>query len=282
MANISFNDAKYKRTVNELGFVALIDGMPVHIKEHGIPGPEQAIIEAARVSYGGGAPRPVQADVNLLKYLYSHEHMTPFEMITLKFMIKAPIFTARQWMRHRTGSFNEISGRYSELETEFYTPRDSDIREQSKVNKQGSGEVLSDEQIKLFKGKLAIAYDTVAQLYEETLKMGIARETARIILPVATYTEFYWSVNLRNLLHFLELRKAKDAQYDIREYATAIYDILKEYCPYVVEAFDNYNTNSVTLFANEIEAMRTGDTSKLTPRELNDYNAKVKKINGEK
>lgn len=264
------------RSIGDHGFVELIDVMP-RLTDGSPMGAESAVVQAARVSHGvaaSNATRSLATDRALLRYLFRNAHMTPFEMITLKFCIKAPLFTARQWMRHRTGSFNEQSARYSVVETEFYLP---EMAAQSSTNKQGSGCTMEDSES--IRDDIRASYAVSEATYERSIGRGVARELARVALPEGRYTVFYWSVNLRNLFHFLSLRAAPDAQSDIREYANAILGILKEYCPHSVQAFMDYSFESLTLSSHDIAAIKTGQVPhEMSAREVADLNRKMEAL----
>src|SRR5574343_240560 len=213
--------------VLDKGFVRLVDSM----------GNDSSVVQAARVSYGDGT-KSVSDDKALIRYLMRHKHTSPFEMVIFKFHIKCPIFVMRQLIRHRTASVNELSGRYSVMKDEFYVPDPLNIATQSSDNKQGRGTALEyakaiDSQ-ESFKTEAIHSFD----LYNKRLDEDMARELARINLPLSTYTEFYWQMNLHNLLHFLRLRMDKHAQLEIREYANVIFDIVKTICPESVSAFE--------------------------------------------
>ena len=221
------------------GFIELLDHM----------GSDSAIADAARVSYKGA--KKMMADSNLIRYLMRNKHTSPFEMCELKFHIKLPIFVARQWVRHRTASINEISARYTELPSDFYVP--SDVKSQSERNKQGSGGPLKDQ------GVQTELYDSMCESfrdYSHNLHVGMAREQARIVLPLGTYTEWIWKCDLRNIFHFLSLRLDEHAQWEIREYAKEIYKMVQKLFPVSCAAFDDYILNSVTLSAKEILIMQ--------------------------
>lgn len=256
------------------GYVSLIDVMPRLVDD--VMGADAAVVQAARASYGKGTKIPTLADINLLRYLFRHSHMTPFEMIVLKFGIKAPIFTARQWMRHRAGSFNEQSARYSKIPMEFYLPEQVMVQDIS--NKQKSGEAASDEQKLSFLDITSAAYETAAAAYEENLREGVSRELSRIVLPEGRYTTFYWTVNLRNLFHFLELRMSEAAQDNIQEYSKAIFEILKLYCPYSTKAFEDYSLNMLKLTALEVRALTSNATEEMSEREKAEWKDKSKKF----
>jgi thymidylate synthase (FAD) len=228
------------------GFVRLIDVM----------GDDAAIVQAARVSYGSGTKKVLE-DRGLIRYLLRHAHTTPFEMVEFKFHVKLPIFVARQWIRHRTANVNEYSGRYSEMKDEFYTPNPNDIRPQSVLNKQGRSddtlpEGMADQAANAFKAGQDEAY---AQ-YQEFLEQGIAREIARINLPVSNYTEWYWKIDLHNLFHFLRLRIDSHAQYEIRVFAEAIAELVKPFVPHAWEAFEDYVLNAHRMTAPELKVMK--------------------------
>ena len=211
------------------GFVRLVDSM----------GGDNAIVQAARVSYGKGTSK-VSQDRGLIRYLMRHRHTTPFEMVEFKYHCKMPIFVARQWVRHRTANINEYSLRYSEARDEFYFPDPNNIEFQSSVNKQGRmGEV--DEQLK----KKVQAYfkeisDRSFEIYCELNEAGVARELARAILPVNLYTEWYWKNDLHNLLHFIGLRSDGHAQYEIRVFSDAMASFVKKVAPFAWEAYQDY------------------------------------------
>jgi len=213
-----------------VGFVRLIDYM----------GGDESIVQAARVSYGKGT-KTVHEDRGLIRYLMRHQHTTPFEMVEFKFHVKLPIFVARQWIRHRTANVNEYSGRYSVMKDEFYIPEHKAIHFQSNRNKQGRSEV--DVPPELRQKVLDILLASQRQMYseyEQMLESEIARELARINLPLSLYTEWYWKIDLHNLFHFLKLRMDAHAQYEIRVYGEAIAEITKKVVPMAWEAFEDY------------------------------------------
>ncbi len=227
------------------GFVRLIDYM----------GDDNAIVQAARVSYGEGT-RQVSQDRGLIRYLMRHSHTTPFEMVELKFHIKLPIFVARQWIRHRTANVNEYSGRYSVMKEEFYVPDIDQVRPQSTLNKQGrSDERLENDQagrvLEMFRESQKRSY----QEYEEMLGYDLAREIARNNLPLSLYTEWYWKIDLHNLFHFLRLRLDSHAQYEIRVYAEAMAEIVKEIVPFAWEAYEDYTLYARKFSRSELRAI---------------------------
>jgi thymidylate synthase (FAD) len=212
------------------GFVRLVDYM----------GGDESIVQAARVSYGKGT-KTVNEDRGLIRYLMRHMHTTPFEMVELKFHCKLPIFVARQWIRHRTANVNEYSGRYSVMKDEFYVPEQDAIHFQSLRNKQGRS--TDDVPPELLQRVLDILTGDQRQAfshYEEMLEGDISRELARINLPLALYTEWYWKIDLHNLFHFLHLRIDPHAQYEIRVYGEAMAEITKKVAPLAWEAFEDY------------------------------------------
>ena len=212
------------------GFVRLVDYM----------GGDARIVAAARVSFSAGT-KTVREDKALIGYLLRNEHTSPFEQVVLTFHCKMPIFVARQWIRHRTARVNEMSGRYSTMRNEFYLPETDQLRTQSRTNKQGrSDEDLSAEEkqqvLEMLNKNQVAAYES----YERLLGAGLARELARINLPLSTYTEWYWQIDLRNLFHFLNLRLSAHAQYEIRKYAEVMVGITRKVAPVAYEAFEEH------------------------------------------
>jgi thymidylate synthase (FAD) len=229
------------------GFVRLVDYM----------GDDAAIVQAARVSYGDGT-RKVREDRGLIRYLLRHAHTSPFEMCELKLHVKLPIFVARQWIRHRTANVNEISARYSVLDREFYMPRPEDLAVQAKSNKQGRGSALTEEQAAQVLGLLRRdadqAYDTYQGLMTD---FDLARELARVNLSVGMYTQWYWKVDLHNLLHFLRLRLHPHAQYEIRVYGEVIGQIVADWVPLAWEAFQDYRLGGTFLSSAGLDVVRS-------------------------
>jgi len=229
------------------GFVRLIDYM----------GSDAAIVQAARVSYGAGT-KQVRQDRGLIRYLLRHQHTSPFEMVEFKFHCKMPIFVARQWIRHRTASVNEYSLRYSRALEEFYLPEPEMIRKQSASNRQGRDEETISPELQAKVLQILKSHNQQAwQDYEEMQQLEIARELARIHLPVSLYTEWYWKINLHNLLHFLKLRLDPTAQYEIRVYAEKIADIVKRAVPITWEAFEDYVLHAATFSRLERQLLQT-------------------------
>ena len=250
--------------------VRLVDTMPRIIERNSI-GLDSAVVQAARVSYGKGTKK-VSSDKGLIRYLLRHQHTTPFEMVDFKFHIKVPIFIARQWMRHRAGTFNEISGRYSEIQSEWYAP--DEARHQSVKNKQGSGISMESS----YWDEYMMGCEIQNNLYKELLDEGVSKEIARIGLPQSMYTEFYWKVNLHNLLKFIQLRSHSTAQEEIRNYADEIKNIITPLCPSTIEAFDNYVINSITLSEEEIESIRELKPFRGSEREKDEYVNKIEEL----
>lgn len=250
--------------VLDTGFVRLVDYM----------GNDAAVVQAARVSYGRGT-KSVSDDRNLIRYLMRHHHTTPFELAVAKFHVRAPIFVTRQWFRHRTASINEYSARYSVLEREFYFPRPEHMAAQSSTNRQGRDAVLPPEQAE---AALAILRDDASRAYDHYLHLmnadeegqpidpsraGLARELARMNLPVNVLTQFYWQANLWNLLHFLKLRADPHAQMEIRAYADAMLRIVESWVPLTFEAFADYMRDAVHISGpglRVVKAMLNGET----------------------
>lgn len=246
---------------------------PIEVLDHGFirvidyMGDDSSIVQSARVSYGKGTKK-ISNDKGLIKYLMRHRHSTPFEMCEIKFHIKLPIFIARQWIRHRTANVNEYSARYSILDKEFYIPSAENLAAQSSINNQGRGDALTDDEasnvIQILKKDAEQTYSNYETLLNESSdgniidesKSGIARELARMNLTLNTYTQWYWKIDLNNLLHFLALRADDHAQYEIRVYADAMLDIVKKWVPLTYEAFEDYRIGGTELSAKEVNLMR--------------------------
>ena len=228
--------------VLDRGFVRMIDYM----------GGDEAIVQAARVSYGEGTKKVLE-DRGLIRYLMRHRHTTPFEMVEFKFHVKLPIFVARQWIRHRSANVNEYSGRYSIMKEEFYLPQPDDIQRQSERNKQGrSEELVSPEVQQKFIEYLNDAQKDSYDRYLGFIEQGIARELSRINLPLSLYTEWYWKIDLHNLFHFLKLRLDEHAQMEIREYAKVMSEMVRGVCPMAWEAFRDYSLTGETFSGPEL------------------------------
>ncbi|MFO7850439.1 MAG: FAD-dependent thymidylate synthase [Spirochaetia bacterium] len=259
-------DKEY-RVLNK-GFVRLVDYL----------GSDERIVQAARVSYGAGT-KTYREDRGLIDYLLRNEHTSPFEQVVLTFHVKMPIFVARQWVRHRTGRLNEISGRYSVMEQEFYVPEGEDLSLQSTDNKQARSEEtlgakVQDEVCALIEGQQKDIY----RGYERLLNLGLAREVARINLPLSLYTQWYWQMDLHNLFHFLKLRMHPHAQLEIRRYAEKIWELVKIVCPLASEAFENHVLGGRSFSARELDALRKmtgGDECPLAGKERERFYEKL-------
>ncbi|WP_323036343.1 FAD-dependent thymidylate synthase [Pararhodobacter sp.] len=231
------------------GFVRAIDYM----------GDDSAIVQAARVSYGAGT-KHVQNDEGLIRYLMRHWHSTPFEMCEVKLHVKLPVFVARQWIRHRTANVNEYSARYSILDREFYIPEPAQLAAQSVVNNQGRGEVLQGEEaarvLALLKSDAAQMYDNYESMLSQDGQQGLARELARMNLPMNIYTQWYWKTDLHNLFHFLRLRADAHAQFEIRVYAEAIAKMTADWVPLAYAAFEDYRMGGTTLSSKAIDVLK--------------------------
>jgi thymidylate synthase (FAD) len=198
-------------------------------------GGDDAVVQAARVSFGKGITEQ-ERDRKLLNYLMANHHETPFEHSVFKFHIKCPIFVARQWFRHRLASYNEISGRYTKMKEEFCLPETLRTQKARNYKFEKVDDELNDE----LKQKISDSYQYCYNVYKELLEKGVAKEHARIVLPLSLYTQFYWSINARALLNFLSLRLDEHAQYEIREYAKVIAKIMKDKMPWTFDAFDKF------------------------------------------
>ncbi len=240
------------------GFIRVVDYM----------GTDSSIVQAARVSYGKGTKK-AREDAGLINYLLRHRHTTPFEMCEIKFHIKLPIFIARQWIRHRTANVNEYSGRYSILDKEFYVPAPEQIAAQSSMNHQGRAEdVLQGEEAARVLDILKTDAEQCYKHYQEMLnedevgnvldenRQGLARELARMNLPVNFYTQWYWKIDLHNLMHFLALRADSHAQYEIRMYAEAMLDVLKKWVPITYDAFMDYRQGGMELSQKGLDVVK--------------------------
>jgi thymidylate synthase (FAD) len=261
------------------GFVRLVDYM----------GGDPAIVQAARVSYGDGTKK-VSEDRGLIRTLMRDEHTSPFEMVESKWHCKMPLFVARQWIRHRTASVNEISGRYSVMRDEFYIPEAEQVNLQSEDNKQGrSDQSFSPEETKLILFGFDDEQKGAYKRYIERIDKGMARELARMNLPLSLYTEWYWKIDSHNLFHFLKLRMDKHAQYEIRQYANVIATLTQRIAPLAWKAFEDYNLNSIRLSVPEMEAIKANikltvpenmNMKGLTEREQIGLLEKLRKITG--
>ena len=266
-----------------------------HVRLVDVMGSDAAIVQAARVSYGKGT-KTVNEDRGLIRFLMRHRHTTPFEMCELKFHVRVPMDCWRQWIRHRTASVNEYSTRYSEAIDDKQCTHPKEWRVQSKSNKQGSGEYLSEHDGSLLTGDEAEIHEVLTKTYQNRLTMGVAREQARKDLPLSTYTEAYWKTDLHNLFHFLSLRMDAHAQKEIRDYANIIgNEIVAKMFPLAWEAFVDYRLSGMFMSRLDVEAFRLvaaslrdgkeydGDFEEVfsNKRERTEFVAKIRKIIGE-
>lgn len=271
------------RPVLDHGFVRVVDYM----------GSDNAIVQAARVSYGRGT-KALNNDRNLIRYLVRNRHTSPLEMCEVKFHIKAPLFIARQWLRHRTASVNEVSARYSILDSEFYLPQPEDLAAQSSDNKQGrkSEELDHDYAHRV----LELLFDDAARNYADYEWMlndpsspdhdpnrpGLARELARMNLTLNHYTQWYWKIDLHNLMHFLSLRAHGHAQKEIRDYAEVMVAIMRKWVPLAGEAFADYVQGGIRLSRVEmgvvhdlLAGIRVNRDRRMSMREWQEFEEKV-------
>ncbi len=228
------------------GFVRLVDYL----------GGDARIVQSARVSYGEGT-KSVREDRALIDYLLRHEHTSPFEQVIFTFHVKMPIFVARQWIRHRTARLNEISGRYSVMRDEFYLPRPFEVRLQSRTNRQGGSDAEVPAELRAAViAALERGQGDTYRAYEGLLEDGIARELARINLPLSLYTEMYWQIDLNNLFHFLRLRMDWHAQYEIRAYGDVMARLVQAVCPMAFEAFEEHVLHARKFSRRELDVLR--------------------------
>ncbi|MCH8287422.1 FAD-dependent thymidylate synthase [candidate division KSB1 bacterium] len=280
--------------VLDRGFVVLVDVM----------GNDDSIVQAARVSYGKGT-KSVNADRGLIRYLMRHRHTTPFEMVEFKFHVKLPIFVARQWIRHRTANVNEYSARYSILEDEFYIPEVQALAKQSQSNKQGRESGVPKKEAEKVRSLILENSDKTYELYQYLLneeeyekfdfsRSKIARELSRIVIPTNVYTQWYWKIDLHNLFHFLSLRMDDHSQFEIREYANIMAEMVKAAVPFAYEAFEDYRLKAINLTRQEILILKkflgkidisdddiesACDEAKLTnKRERSEFKEKIKRL----
>jgi thymidylate synthase (FAD) len=268
------------------GFIRVVDYM----------GDDAAIVQAARVSYGRGT-KQVSQDKGLINYLMRHWHSTPFEMCEIKFHVKLPIFVARQWIRHRTANVNEYSARYSIMDKEFYIPTPQMLSPQSTKNHQGraEGTALSPEEsarvLEILKGDSERVYGHYEELMNASAdgnvidveKSGIARELARMNLTMNYYTQWYWKIDLHNLMHFLMLRADPHAQYEIRAYADAMIEVVKKWVPFAHEAFEEHRLHGARFSRTALSVLKrmldgetvTQENSGLTKREWDEFRASI-------
>ncbi len=273
-----------RHDVLDHGFIRLIDYM----------GDDSAIVQAARVSYGRGT-RQSREDEGLIRYLMRHHHTTPFEMCEIKLHVKLPIFVARQWIRHRTANVNEYSARYSVLDREFYVPAPEQMAAQSTTNRQGRGEVLESRLSEMMREAIREDSERSFEIYHWLLnsnedgeqidkdRPALSRELSRVGLGLNTYTQWYWKVDLHNLLHFLRLRADPHAQYEIRAYADILLDIVSRWVPATYQAFLDYQLNAFSLSGpalSVVKALLRGEppdlaAAGLSKREWSELEAKL-------
>lgn len=239
------------------GFVRVVDYM----------GDDNAVVQAARVSYGRGTKK-VSEDRGLIHYLLRHWHTTPFEMAEIKLHVKMPIFVARQWIRHRMANVNEYSARYSVLDREFYIPAPEQLAAQSSQNRQGRGQTVGTQEaediLNLLREDATRNYDHYLEMLNQEengstiddKRDGLARELARMNLSLNFYTQWYWKTDLHNLMNFLRLRADPHAQYEIRVYAEAILDIMRQWVPMTFDAFRQHRLEAATFSGEALKALR--------------------------
>lgn len=230
-----------ERPVLDKGFVRLVDFM----------GDDSSIVRAARVSYGSGT-KSVREDAGLIDYLIRHEHSSPLEMVEFTFHLKLPLFVMGQLVRHRQANLNQMSARYSVMEDEFYLPEN--LRAQSSNNKQSSEGEVEDETSLI--ALMKVSADAAYRDYERLLSKNVGREMSRMILPQNLYTQVYWKQDLRNLLHLLRLRMDSHAQWEIQQYANAIYEIIKPIVPNTINSWENHVKDSVRLSREDVFMLR--------------------------
>ena len=235
-----------EQQVHKYGFVKLLEVM----------GNDEEVENAARISYGTGT-RKVSQTSNLIRYLMRHKHTSPFEMCEVKFHLKLPIFVMRQIVRHRTANINEYSGRYSIMSDEFYLPAEKDVHEQSKENNQGRGKELDEDNKMLVLGRMHDVNEHAKGCYRQISEPNeLDGELARVILPVSNYTECIWKIDLNNFFKFCNLRMDSHTQQETREFAEAMYELVKPKFPICCEAFEDYMFNSVTFSQKEMKIIK--------------------------
>jgi thymidylate synthase (FAD) len=258
-----------------------------HVRLIDVMGDDSSIVQAARVSYGKGT-KSISEDRGLIRYLMRHRHTTPFEMVEFKFHVRVPMDCWRQWIRHRTASVNEYSTRYSEAIDDKQSTSPREWRAQSVVNKQGSDSMLPVPVGNNLSANEAEFHRHADALYKDRLQAGVAREQARKDLPLSTYTEAYWKIDLHNLFHFLGLRMDPHAQLEIRQYANAIAGIVKECVPLAWEAFEEYRLGAfyfsktearyLAACMNDCQEDRDAEWDKLSGREQFEMNSKLERM----
>ncbi len=259
-------DKEFK--VLDKGFVRMVDYF----------GSDQRIVQAARVSYGDGT-KSISEDEALIDYLIRHQHTSPFEQVVFTFHLKMPIFIARQWMRHRMGRMNEMSGRLSVMKEEFYIPSIENMDPQCKDKLERALTPLDADEAKAIQKDFEKGQKKSYESYKSLIEKGLAREIARINLPLSTYTEFYWQMDLNNLFRFLKLRLDSHAQLEMREYAKIILELIKTVCPMACDSFENCILKSVSFNGKEIAALRkvmAGEANPLSGKELDRFLTKFR------
>ncbi|MBQ0003406.1 MAG: FAD-dependent thymidylate synthase [Treponema sp.] len=254
--------------VLDKGFIRLVDYL----------GSDERIVQAARVSYGKGTDS-VSKDEALIDYLMRQQHTSPFEQVVLTFHLKMPIFVARQWVRHRMGRMNELSGRFSVMQEEFYVPAKEDIDPQKKDRLERALEPVEPAEAAKIQSDLKKGQKKAYESYKDLIEKGLAREIARINLPLSLYTEFYWQMDLNNLFRFLKLRLDPHAQLEMRKYAEIILEIVRKVCPVATASFENVMLNQVAFNGEEIDALRkvlAGEANPLSGPKLDRFLTKVK------
>jgi thymidylate synthase (FAD) len=232
--------------VLDKGFVRLVDYL----------GGDERIVQAARVSYGAGT-KSYREDSALIDHLLRNEHTSPFEQVILTFHVKLPIFVARQWIRHRTARVNEISGRYSVMKDDFYLPALADVAMQSADNRQGrSAEALPEDDARSCVARMEAGQRAAYEEYSGLVDAGLARELARIDLPLSLYTEWYWQIDLHNLFRFIQLRLDPHAQLEIRAYARVLLDISRKVAPAATSSFENHALGGTRFSAEEMSELK--------------------------
>jgi thymidylate synthase (FAD) len=253
--------------VLDKGFIRLIDYM----------GGDARVVQSARVSYSVGT-KTYREDAGLIDYLMRNRHTSPFEQVMLTFHIKLPIFVARQWIRHRTARVNEVSGRYSVMKDDCYLPHPEDVALQSADNMQGRGATLERESTEQVRSAMKKVQKDAYSAYQTLINEGVARELARINLPLSLYTEWYWQIDLHNLFHFLELRLDGHAQKEIRLYAEVLFDLTKKVAPVSCTAFERHVLKSVVFSADEAAELKNrlaGKESILHGKTLDRFEEKI-------
>jgi thymidylate synthase (FAD) len=264
--------------VLDKGFVRLVDYL----------GGDERVVQSARVSYGAGT-KSYREDAGLIDYLLRNQHTSPFEQVVLTFHVKLPVFVARQWIRHRTARLNEISGRYSVMKDDFYVPPAEDVALQSEDNKQGrASAALESGEAEAVREALREGQDAAYRAYRDLIDRGIARELARINLPLSLYTEWYWQIDLHNLFHFLELRLDSHAQKEIRLYAEVLFELARKVAPRCCESFARHVLGGVSFSRDEFAeltrrlaasgggALEAGSGAALSGKALERFEEKLK------